>query len=135
MAVTEGGPVSEERPTPGEPRAPRPEAQTQPPPQPALPSGPEPPSQPVPPAVERTRVSALWTAVAVGVVVLTAILIFVAQNSTDVSVHFLAAEGELPLGVALLFATLLGAILVLAIGTVRILQLRRVARRHHRARP
>jgi uncharacterized integral membrane protein len=37
--------------------------------------------------------------------------------------------------VALRFATLLGAILVLAIGTVRILQLRRVARRHHRARP
>jgi uncharacterized integral membrane protein len=83
----------------------------------------------VPRKVERTRVSMLWTAVAVGLVVLAAILIFIAQNSTSVRVHFLSADGELPLGVALLFAALLGAILVLAIGSVRMLQLRRVARR------
>jgi uncharacterized integral membrane protein len=56
----------------------------------------------------------LWTAVAVGLVVLAAILIFIAQNSASVRVHFLTADGELPLGVALLFAALLGAILVLA---------------------
>jgi uncharacterized integral membrane protein len=76
----------------------------------------------------------LWTAVAVGLVVLAAILIFIAQNSARVRVHFLTADGELPLGVALLFAALLGAILVLAIGSVRMLQLRRVARRRRTAR-
>jgi uncharacterized integral membrane protein len=80
-------------------------------------------------------VGALWSAVAVGVLVLAAILVFIAQNGAKVKVHFLAAAGELPLGVALLFATLLGAILVLIIGTVRILQLRRAARRRRRTQP
>lgn len=88
----------------------------------------------VPGKVERTRASILWTAVAVGVVVLAAILIFIAQNGSSVRVHFLTADGQLPLGVALLLATLLGAILVLAIGSVRMLQLRRIARRHRSAR-
>jgi uncharacterized integral membrane protein len=117
VAVTEGRSVSEGRSTPEEPDAGR------------VPS----PSAAAPRAVERTRVSVLWTAVAVGAVVLAAILIFIAQNSTSVRVHFLMGDFELPLGVALLFAALLGAILVLAVGTVRILQLRRVARRHRRA--
>jgi uncharacterized integral membrane protein len=71
--------------------------------------------------------------VAVGVVALVVILIFVAQNSSSVRIHFLMMEGSMPLGVALLLAALLGALLMLAIGTVRILQLRRLARRPHLA--
>lgn len=70
---------------------------------------------------------------AVGVVALVVILIFVAQNSSSVRIHFLMMEGSMPLGVALLLAALLGALLMLAIGTVRILQLRRLARRPHLA--
>jgi uncharacterized integral membrane protein len=97
--------------------------------------------QPVPPAaaarraagrpreVERTRAGALWTAVAAGLLALAVILIFVAQNSGTVNIHFLALEGSMPLGVALLVSAMLGALLMLAIGTVRILQLRRLARR------
>jgi uncharacterized integral membrane protein len=57
------------------------------------------------------------------------ILIFVTQNSSSVRIHFLMAEISMSLGVALLVAALLGALLMLAIGTVRILQLRRLARR------
>jgi uncharacterized integral membrane protein len=79
--------------------------------------------------VERTRASALWTAVAIGLLALAVILIFVAQNSSKVRIHFLMMDGSMPLGVALLVAALLGAPLMLAIGTVRILQLRRLARR------
>ncbi|HZD73867.1 MAG TPA: lipopolysaccharide assembly protein LapA domain-containing protein [Actinomycetota bacterium] len=86
-----------------------------------------------PRTVARTKASALWTAVAVGVVALVVILIFVAQNSSSVRIHFLMMEGSMPLGVALLLAALLGALLMLAIGTVRILQLRRLARRPHLA--
>jgi uncharacterized integral membrane protein len=82
-----------------------------------------------PRTVERTKASALWTAVAVGVLALVGILIFVAQNSSKVRIHFLMMDGTMPLGVALLVAALLGALLMLAIGTVRILQLRRLARR------
>ena len=81
------------------------------------------------PAAERTRVGAAWVAVAVGLLVLAAILVFVLQNSGRVAVRFLAFEGTLPLGVALLLATLLGAVLVLLLGSARILQLRRAARR------
>jgi uncharacterized integral membrane protein len=79
--------------------------------------------------VERTRASALWTAVTVGLLALAVILIFVAQNSGRVRIHFLMWDGSMPLGVALLVAAMLGALLMLAIGTVRILQLRRLARR------
>jgi lipopolysaccharide assembly protein A len=43
------------------------------------------------------------------------------------------AEATLPLGVGLLFAALLGALLVLVAGAARVLQLRVVARRHRRA--
>jgi uncharacterized integral membrane protein len=68
--------------------------------------------------------------VAVGILVLAAILVFILQNPAEVRVHFLAAEGTLPLGVALLFAVVLGALLVLVVGAARILQLRLVARRH-----
>jgi len=79
--------------------------------------------------VERTRASALWTAVTVGLLALVVILIFVAQNSSRVKIHFLMMDWAMPLGVALLIAALLGALLMLAIGTVRILQLRRLAKR------
>jgi uncharacterized integral membrane protein len=79
--------------------------------------------------VERTRASALWTAVAIGLLALAVILIFVAQNSSKVRIHFPMMDGSMPLGVALLVAAVLGALLMLAIGTVRILQLRRLARR------
>jgi uncharacterized integral membrane protein len=79
--------------------------------------------------VERTRASALWTAVAVGLLALVLILIFVVQNGESVPIHFLAMDITMPLGVALLVASLLGALLMLAIGTVRILQLRRLAKR------
>jgi len=41
-------------------------------------------------------------------------------------------DGTLQLGVALLFAALLGALLVLVAGAARVLQLRVVARRHRR---
>lgn len=80
-------------------------------------------------AVERTRASALWTAAAIGLVVLVAILIFVVQNSERVQIQFLGMKGTMSIGLAVLVAALLGALLMLAIGTVRILQLRRVAKR------
>ena len=46
--------------------------------------------------------------------------------------RFLLVDGTLPLGVGPTFAALLGALLVLTAGVARVLQLRRVARRHRR---
>jgi Lipopolysaccharide assembly protein A domain len=54
------------------------------------------------------------------------------QSGQRVRVRFLMVDGTLQLGVALLFAALLGAMLVLVAGAARVLQLRVVARRHRR---
>ena len=78
--------------------------------------------------IEPTRTSMVWTMVGIGVILLVAILVFILQNSQRVRVRFLMVDGTLPLGVALL----LGALLVLAAGAARVLQLRVVARRHRR---
>ena len=65
-------------------------------------------------------------------VLFAAILLFVLQNLRSSKVSFLSLSGTLPLGVALLAAVALGALLVLALGSVRILQLRKLVRRNQR---
>ena len=79
--------------------------------------------------VEPTRTSMVWTMVGIGVVLSFAILMFILQNGQRVRVRFLMVNGTLPLGAALLFAALLGALLVLVAGAARVLQLRVVSRR------
>jgi putative membrane protein len=83
--------------------------------------------------IQPTRTSMVWTMVGIGVVLLVAILVFILQNGQRVRVRFLMVDGTFPLGVGLLFAALLGALLVLVVGAARVLQLRVVARRHRRA--
>lgn len=81
----------------------------------------------------QTRLSAVWSAIAVAIAALLVILIFILQNQRDVTVSFLLFQGRLPLAVALLFAMILGAIIVLGVGAARILQLRGVTRRARRS--
>lgn len=81
------------------------------------------------PGERKTRLSGAWTALVIGVVVLVVILVFILQNQQSAEVNFLVFQGHLPLAVALLFAMVLGAVVVLAFGGFRILQLRLVARR------
>jgi len=80
----------------------------------------------------RTRLSGAWTAVVVGLIALVVILVFILQNQQSVQVSFLFFSGHLPLAVALLFAMILGAVIVFAFGAARILQLRMVAGRARR---
>lgn len=77
--------------------------------------------------IKRTRISATWVAVIIAVVVLIFLLIFILQNLTTATVHYLGISGTVPLGVALLFAAVGGAVLVALVGTARMLQLRKVA--------
>ena len=81
-------------------------------------------------AVKRTRSGAVWSAAASFAVILVLLLIFILQNSRKVQISYLGAHGQLPLGVALLFAAVLGILLVVIPGTARIIQLRTVAHRH-----
>src|SRR5437879_5873731 len=84
------------------------------------------------PGERQTRLSGAWTVLVIGIVALIAVLIFILQNIQDVDVYFLFLHGHLPLAVALLFAMVLGAVVVLAFGAGRILQLRLVAMRARR---
>ena len=84
------------------------------------------------PGERRTRLSGAWTAVVLGLVALVVILVFILQNPKSVEVSFLIFSGHLPLAVALLFAMILGALIVFAFGAARLLQLRMVAGRARR---
>jgi uncharacterized integral membrane protein len=69
--------------------------------------------------------------VVVAVLLLVFLLVFILQNLASASVHFMGAVGSLPLGVAMLFAAIAGALLIALLGSARIVQLRhRVHRRH-----
>jgi uncharacterized integral membrane protein len=66
-------------------------------------------------------------------VLLGLILLFVFQNLHKARVSFVTVSGTLPLAVALLAAAAFGALFVLALGSARIVQLRKVIRRHRSA--
>lgn len=87
------------------------------------------PSRPTSVPVTRTRVSGLWIGLTLSAVVLLFLLIFILQNNVPTEIRFLGAAGTLPVGVALLFAAALGILLVAIPGYLRILQLRRAARK------
>jgi uncharacterized integral membrane protein len=87
----------------------------------------------VQPAIGFTRAGALWTALIAGFLILILLLIFITQNTTSASFQFFVWHWSLPLGVAILLAAVGGGLLTVAVGTARILQLRRVAKKHHAA--
>jgi lipopolysaccharide assembly protein A len=80
--------------------------------------------------VKRTRTGGVWVAAALFALILLLLLIFILENGHQVAISYLGAHGHLPLGVALLFAAVIGILLVVIPGTGRIIQLRIVARRH-----
>jgi uncharacterized integral membrane protein len=84
---------------------------------------------PMKPKLRPTRISGTWAAVIIAAVVLIFLLIFIMQNLATVTVNLLGFSWSMPLGVAMLFAAIAGAILVALVGTARILQLRRYAKR------
>ncbi|WP_239309722.1 lipopolysaccharide assembly protein LapA domain-containing protein [Frankia sp. Cj3] len=91
-----------------------------------------PPRVPEDHVVRSTRTSRIWTVAILSALILIFLLIFIVENGQRVTVSFLGIDGHLPLGVALLFAAIAGALLLAIPGVGRIFQLRRVAR-HHRA--
>lgn len=83
--------------------------------------------------VERTRTSSTLVAVSVAVIFLVLLVIFIAQNSRKVPLHFFGAAGVVSEALALIVAAVGGAVLVLVVGIGRIAQLRLDGRRHNRA--
>ncbi|MET8147217.1 lipopolysaccharide assembly protein LapA domain-containing protein [Actinoplanes sp. NPDC049668] len=75
--------------------------------------------------VPRTRAGSAWFGICAAALLSVVLIIFIGQNTRSVQVNFLGLEGSLPLALALLIAAAGTAILIMAVGTVRIAQLRR----------
>ena len=69
----------------------------------------------------------------IGAVIGILALIFIAQNTESAEFAFIGWHWSLPLGVAILFAAVAGGLLAVAVGAVRIFQLRRAAKKYLKA--
>ncbi|WP_322860854.1 lipopolysaccharide assembly protein LapA domain-containing protein [Mycobacterium europaeum] len=108
-----------------------PASPSQPPAKPA--AAPTPGTAPKEPAIGFTRAGALWSSLIGGFLILILLLIFITQNTAETPFTFLGWHWRLPLGVAILLAAVVGGLITVAVGTARILQLRRAAKKHHAA--
>jgi uncharacterized integral membrane protein len=80
--------------------------------------------------VRRTKVGGVWVALVLAALLLILLIIFIAQNTTKVAIHFLGFNGHISLGLALLIGAVAGLLVAGAIGTVRIMQLRKALKRN-----
>jgi uncharacterized integral membrane protein len=85
-------------------------------------------------AVHFTRAAALWSALIGGFLILILLLVFIMQNTDSVTINFFGWNWNLPLGVAILLSAVGGGLLTVAVGTARIVQLRRAAKKNLKAR-
>ena len=83
----------------------------------------------------RTRTGTAWGLAVAGTVGLLLMLTFILQNSQETSLKFLWLEGSLPVGAAMLAASVIGAAIVVCLGAGRLLQHRLAERRHRHRRP
>ncbi|MGK2880312.1 MAG: LapA family protein [Mycobacterium sp.] len=80
-----------------------------------------------------TRAAATWSALVVGLLILIMLLVFIVQNGESASMQFLGWQWSLPLGVQILLAAIAGALITVLVGTWRIFQLRRAAKKSFKA--
>lgn len=77
----------------------------------------------------RTRAASTWTGLVIGIVVAILLLIFILQNLDSVTFEMFVWEFTLPAGISLLLAAIAGALIMALAGGVRIIQIRRIAKR------
>lgn len=107
-----------------------PEAMTEPSREQATLNEQAPASRPGSDPLRRSRTSGAWFAVVALAALLLLLVTFIAQNTQEVQVSFLGWQGQAPLAVSLLIASVVGILLAVVAGSLRILQLRRRVRRH-----
>jgi uncharacterized integral membrane protein len=91
------------------------------------------PTPPRPPTgVPASRAGRLWVGLILALILLVVILVFIFQNLHSVKISFFTASGSFPLALIVLLAAVVGSVIVLCLGSIRILQLRRTVR--HRSR-
>ncbi|KIQ20600.1 LapA family protein [Rhodococcus sp. MEB064] len=82
-----------------------------------------------PDGVKHTRAAALYTGLVVGAIILVVLMVFILQNLDSVPIHLFGWTFDLPIGIGMLLAAVAGALVMAAAGGVRILQVRRAAKR------
>jgi putative membrane protein len=91
-----------------------------------------PPAQPpVPPTrqdekpIVPTRTGMVWVSICGATLLAIALIVFLAQNTVPVRVHFLGLSGSASLALMMLIAAVAGMLITVIIGSARIIQLRR----------
>jgi uncharacterized integral membrane protein len=80
--------------------------------------------------VRTTKVSGVWIGLIATALFLILLIIFIAQNSRRVSLHFFGWHGQFSLALTIVLAAVLGVLVVAIPGSLRILQLRRALRKN-----
>lgn len=78
-----------------------------------------------PDPLRHSRTSGAWAGVIAAAVLLVLLIVFIIQNTEKTRIEFLGFDGSVPLAAALLIAAVAGMVVVGAVGSLRILQLRR----------
>lgn len=86
--------------------------------------------KPAPPQEHHSRVGVTWLSLGVFVIILLLLVIFILQNNNDVPIKYFGWNGSVPFGVSIVLSALVGAILTLLIGSIRILQLKMAAKKN-----
>jgi uncharacterized integral membrane protein len=79
--------------------------------------------------VPRTRTGAAWVGLTAAALIAVALIVFLAQNTRTTEISFLWMTARTSLAIALLIAAVGSVLITLILGTARITQLRRLARR------
>lgn len=81
------------------------------------------------PPVPRTRAGAAWVGLTAAALIAVTLIVFLAQNTRTIEISFLWMTARTSLAIALLIAAVGSVLITLILGTARITQLRRLARR------
>jgi uncharacterized integral membrane protein len=58
------------------------------------------------------------------------LVVFIAENTANASIHFLGFNGHVPLGLTILISAIIGLLIAAVLGSIRIMQLRRTLKRN-----
>lgn len=92
-------------------------------------NAPEPAPAPAKPKVKKTTAGSMWVGLVVSAILLIVLLVFILQNQQESALHLFGWTWNFPVGVGMLFAAILGALITALIGGWRMLDLRRQIRK------
>ncbi|WP_249354273.1 lipopolysaccharide assembly protein LapA domain-containing protein [Glutamicibacter sp. V16R2B1] len=76
----------------------------------------------------------IWVATVVGLILLVLLIVFIAQNQDQVTLHYFGFTGQVNLGLALFIASVAGGLVTAVAAASRIVQLRAKSNKQRKAR-